>query len=297
MSDTTARISLIVHGGAGDIPPDERPAHRAGLERALEVGWRVLLGGGPALEAVEAAITVLENDPAFDAGVGSVLRLDGTISLDASIMQGQTRAAGAVANVSRVRHPIRLARMVLERTPHVFLVSAGAEALAARHDLEMCDPQVFVVPRELARLRRILDAREAVEGPRGTVGAVAHDARGHVAAGTSTGGAPGSPPGRVGDSPIIGAGTFADSRHGGASCTGQGENIIRVTLAREVVRRLESGSPPREAALWAVDHLRSETGGTGGVICLDRHGAPGAAFNTEWMGSLAREAELPRSRP
>jgi len=292
-------VSLIVHGGAGDIPEEERPAHRSGLACALEAGWRVLINRGSALDAVEAAVQVLEDDPAFDAGVGSVLRLDGSIGLDASIMDGRDRRAGAVAGLSRVRHPITLARCVMERTPHVLLIGAGAEALALREGLELCDPSFFVTPREQARLERILRERSAAgalgqagRGPQGTVGAVARDAEGHLAAATSTGGAPGSLPGRVGDSPMIGAGTYADDRHGGACATGRGENMIRVTLTRELVRALGQGRAPGEAARWACEFLREETGGTGGVICVGPRGGLGTAHSTPWMGSLGREEEL-----
>ncbi len=301
MEKSNAKLSLIVHGGAGDIPEAERPLHRAGLERALEAGWRVLEIGGAALDAVETAVRLLEDDAAFDAGVGSVLRLDGSIAMDASIMEGSARRAGAVAGVRRVRHPISLARAVLERTRHVFMIGEGAERLAGEAGLELVDPDFFVTERERRRLERILESRAATAGggereratPTGTVGAVARDAHGHVAAATSTGGAPGSLPGRVGDSPIIGAGTFADDRCGGVSCTGTGEHIIRTTLARELVRRMELGTPAHDAAAWAMEHLRVETGGTGGVICLDAGGGAGSAFSTAWMGSLSRCSKTP----
>ncbi|MCZ6796221.1 MAG: isoaspartyl peptidase/L-asparaginase family protein [Planctomycetota bacterium] len=290
MPDTPGRITIAVHGGAGRIPEAERPAHRAGLEKSLEEGWRRLRSGESALTAVEAAVRVLEDDPAFDAGVGSVLRTDGRVELDASIMDGESREAGAVAGVRRVPHPITLARHILEKTPHVLVIADGAERLAREADLELCDPRDLVVPREERRLARILERQGAADsvGPAGTVGAVARDRGGHVAAATSTGGAPGSLPGRVGDSPVIGAGTLADDRWGGVSCTGLGENILRVTLAREVVRRLAGGDDAEAAARWATRYLHEETGGTCGVICLDAAGHAGAAYSTHWMGHLAR---------
>jgi len=291
-------MALIVHGGAGEIPEEERPGYMAGLERSIEKGWAVLRSGGPALEAVEAAINVLEDDPIFDAGVGSVLRLDGSVSMDASIMDGATRRAGAVAGLSRVRHPISLARHILEKTPHVFFISQGAEALARAAGLELCDPSFFVVPSEVRRLEKILAGdrghrQETGAGVRGTVGAVARDWVGHISAGTSTGGAPGMPPGRVGDTPIIGAGTFADDRWGGASVTGLGENMIRTTLAREVVRVAGIGVSASAAARWGTEFLRAETGGTCGVICLGSAGEAGAAYSTLWMGSLSRDEPIP----
>jgi beta-aspartyl-peptidase (threonine type) len=314
MPTVHGKMSLIVHGGAGPIPEAERPAHEAGLARALDEGWRVLEGGGGALDAIEAALRILEDDPAFDAGVGSILRLDGKASMDASIMDGSSRDAGAVACVRRVRYPVTLARRVLEKTPYVFLAGPGAEAFAEEEGLELREPAFFAVAREEARLHGILQAPgrrsfaawetggaalPGAAGPArrvfaagGTVGAVARDARGRLAAATSTGGAPGTAPGRIGDTPVIGAGTFADDRSGGVSATGTGENILRVTLARELVRELAAGQSPAAAARWAVDFLRSETGGSGGVICLDRLGNPGAAFNTPWMGSRWRERPL-----
>jgi beta-aspartyl-peptidase (threonine type) len=289
IDDMRGRISLIVHGGAGEIPDAERPDHLRGLEAALTAGWNILASGGAAIDAVVAAIEILEDDPTFDAGRGSVLRLDGSIGMDASIMIGSDRRAGAVAGLRSVRHPIQLARIVLERTPHVLIIGEGAESLARENGLELCDPDFFVVEKERERLERILAARSAsTSGPQGTVGAVALDRRGSLVAGTSTGGAPGAHPGRVGDSPVIGAGTWADERAGGVSCTGRGENMLRTTLARELARELARGVPAPRAARWALDYLRDETGGTGGVICLDRDGLPGAAWSTLWMGTLSR---------
>lgn len=304
MKNPTKKISLIVHGGAGEIPPEERPAHLQGLERAFAAGWNILERGGCALDAVEASVRILEDDPAFDAGVGAVLRLDGSISLDASIMEGTGRRVGAVACLTRVKHPITLARRVFERTTHVLLVGPGAEELARREGLELVDPSSFIVPREVERLRRILAEEESrgsgagggplppTRGPQGTVGAVARDVSGRLAAATSTGGAPGALPGRVGDTPIPGAGTYADDRSGAASATGRGENMIRTTLTRELVRVLGQGMPAPEAARWACDFLRNETGGSCGVICLGPDGTPGAAYNTQWMGTLSREGEV-----
>lgn len=320
----SSRVSLIVHGGAGDIPEDERPLHMAGLRRALDAGWDILQKGGSALDSVIAAIEILEDDPVFDAGRGSVLRLDGSIGMDASIMVGSDRTAGAVACLERVRHPIRLAAIVREKTPHVLLVGRGAEDLARQCGLEMAEPESFITEKERLRLERILAARNvradgearsdssarfhgtsgepnrasdesetnAARGAQGTVGAVARDRSGTIVAGTSTGGAPGCLPGRVGDSPIIGAGTWADDRSGGISCTGRGEYILRATLAREVAREIAKGRSAEEAARWAIEHLRGETGGTCGLIVVDREGRAGSAYSTPFMGSLARSEML-----
>lgn len=302
----SGRIAIVLHGGAGDIPEEERGPQKEGLERALGAGWDILVAGGSALDAVEESIRILEDDPLFDAGVGSVLRLDGSVSMDASIMDGVGLRAGAAAGLSRVRHPISLARHILEATNEVFLIAPGAEALARQAGLELREPEFFVTPRERARLEAILReggrARAgeaspgASPGPCGTVGAVARDSAGRLAAGTSTGGAPGAPPGRVGDTPIIGAGTYCDVRAGGVSCTGRGENMIRTTLAREVVRALERGLSPGEAASWAVEHLAKETQGTCGLICMSHGGECAAAYSTGWMGSVWRVSDAPASR-
>jgi beta-aspartyl-peptidase (threonine type) len=288
------RISLIVHGGAGQIPESERQAHRIGLDAALEAGWRLLARGAPAMDAVEAAVRLLENDPAFNAGIGSVLRLDGSVSLDASIMEGKGRRAGAVAGVSRVPHPVTLARYVLESTPHVFMIGQGAELLASRAGMELCEPARFVTVAERERLEKLLAAAPAARGLErqlhGTVGAAARDREGSLAAATSTGGAFGCLPGRVGDSPIIGAGTFADDRRGAVCSTGVGENILRTLLAREIAGLMEAGREAAEAARLGVELLEAETGGRCGAICVDPHGGLGASYSTPWMGTASRSA-------
>ncbi|MDW8212783.1 MAG: isoaspartyl peptidase/L-asparaginase [Roseiflexaceae bacterium] len=322
-------IALIVHGGAWDIPDDEVEPHLAGCRRALEAGWEALINGATALDAVEAAVRVMEDDPAFDAGVGSVLNRDGLIELDAAIMDGATLRSGAVAAVCGVRNPVTLARRVLD-SEAVLLVGRGAERFADAVGVERCTGEDLVVPRERARweeLRR-LDAFRApdafqrppgeVAGQRGivwggsdretayapslhsavhrlrsghpgdTVGAVALDRYGNLAAATSTGGTPFKLPGRVGDSPLIGAGLYADVQTGGCSSTGWGESIIKVLLAKTATDLLGAGYAPGDAARMAIERLERRVYGLGGVILLDTRGRIGFAFNTPRMAYAYR---------
>jgi beta-aspartyl-peptidase (threonine type) len=293
------RPSLIVHGGAWNIPDSEVEACRAGCRQALEAGWRILERGGAALDAVEAAIVALEDDPTFDAGVGSHLNRDGRAQLDAIVMDGGTLRAGAVAAVERVRNPIRLARKVMEACDHMMLVGAGAEQFAVEHGLALCDPAELVIERE----RRRWEAHQRGECPvcahkpvtaetttqfeqehtLGTVGAVAMDARGNLVSGTSTGGTCCKLPGRVGDSPLIGCGCYADAEAGGVSCTGWGEAIMKIVMAHAAADRLRAGMSAQEASRACVELLARRTQGTGGLVLLDRDGNPGFAFNTPRM--------------
>lgn len=290
--------ALIVHGGAWAIPDAELADHLAGCRRALAAGWRVLEAGGPALDAVEAAVRVMEDDPAFDAGRGSVLNADGVVELDAALMDGRSLRSGAVAAVRRVAAPISLARRVLE-SDTAMLVGDGAERFAQAAGLPLCDPRELVVERELRRweqLRaqggpRVRDAFGDLPQPGDTVGAVALDRGGHLAAGSSTGGTAGKPPGRVGDSPLVGCGLYADDLSGAATCTGWGESIIRVALAKSAADLLGQGLEPQEAARRAVELLARRAQGLGGVILLDRRGRAGLAFNTPRMAYAYRDAD------
>jgi beta-aspartyl-peptidase (threonine type) len=311
--------SLIVHGGAWDIPDDEVEEHQAGCRRALEVGWRVLESGGAALDAVEAAVRALEDAPIFDAGVGSVLNRDGEVELDAALMDGATLRSGAVAAVRRVRNPITLARRVLE-SQVVLLVGRGAERFAEAAGLPFCDMAELIVERERRRWEKLraqedfraqdaFGARQAdrrgwaeaghdqaalnppssiLKHPSDTVGAVALDRYGHLAAGTSTGGTANKLPGRVGDSPLIGAGLYADDASGGCSSTGWGEAIIKVLLAKTATDLIGAGHDPSEAARRAIDVLERRVGGLGGCILLDAQGQVGFAFNTPRMAYAYR---------
>jgi L-asparaginase / beta-aspartyl-peptidase len=265
--------ALIVHGGAG-ADPGGRDELRAGMRLAVEAGWRALGAGGTALDAVEAAVRSLEDHPRFNAGRGSVLTRDGTVETDASIMEGDRLRNGAVAAVSGVRNPITLARRILEDGHHSFFVGPGAAARARALDVPVCDPALLITEHQRQRLA-------AVQA--GTVGAVALDRFGTIAAATSTGGTAGKLPGRVGDSALIGCGTYAESTLGGVSCTGDGEAIIRVTLARRTLEILKSVGDPTQAALVAESVLVEEGRGQGGLILMDWRGRMGWARSTVLM--------------
>jgi beta-aspartyl-peptidase (threonine type) len=276
--DGVARVpALIVHGGAAADPAEGRDELRAGVRAAVLAGWRVLADDGRALDAVEAAVRELEDHPRFNAGHGSVLTAAGTVEMDASLMEGDRLNCGAVAGVSRVAHPITLARRVLDDGQHVLLIGDGAHAFAQSVGVPACDPATLVTDRQ----RRRLAAH--VPDSCGTVGAVALDRHGTVAAATSTGGMVGKRPGRVGDSALIGCGTYADSTLGGVSCTGSGEAIIRVVLARRALDYLKEADDPDYAAKVAVDLLVEEGRGEGGLILVDWRGRVGYAHSTPLM--------------
>jgi len=313
--------SLIVHGGAWSIPDEAVADCREGCRKALEAGWEILARGGAALDAVEAAIVTLEDDPTFDAGIGSHLDRDGRVELDAILMDGVTLKAGAVAAVERVRNPIRLARKVLESCEHMMLVGAGAEQFAVEQGLTLCRPEELVTERERSAWRQCRESNHSAEfhlaHRHGTVGAVAMDRRGGLVAGTSTGGTCCKRPGRVGDSPLIGCGCYADAEAGGVSCTGWGEAIMKIVMAKTAADFLRpplvgarhgsaplttgavpglsqnAASPsPQDAANAAVRLLGERAHGTGGLILLDREGRPGVAFNTSRMAYAYMSAAL-----
>ena len=286
--------SLIVHGGAWDIPDEAVRACQEGCRAALEAGWRTLCAGGSALEAVEAAVVALEDDPVFDAGYGSHLNADGMVECDAIVMDGGTLRAGAAAGLKRVRNPIRLARRIWEACPHMMLVAEGAERFAERSGLALCDPAELVSEAERQAFLRCSQDTHAARHHRGheqgTVGAVAMDRDGRLFAATSTGGTCCKLPGRVGDSPLIGCGCYADAEAGAVSSTGYGEAIMKVVLAKaavEFLRRVPPGeaaaAQAQQAAKDAVELLARRGGGTGGLILLDRDGRPAWAFNTPRM--------------
>ncbi|HME12797.1 MAG TPA: isoaspartyl peptidase/L-asparaginase [Candidatus Acidoferrum sp.] len=291
--------ALIVHGGAWDIPDEAVEACVAGCKRALTAGWTVLAGGGAALDAVEAAIVVLEDDPVFDAGYGSHLNRDGQVECDAIVMDGQTLRAGAAATLHHVKNPIRAARAILERCPHMMMVAEGAECFARENGVSLCKAEELVSEAEWEAWLKCRKDSHAAEHHRGheqgTVGAVAIDREGRLFAATSTGGTCCKLPGRVGDSPLIGCGCYADEEAGGVSCTGYGEAIMKVVMAKSATdflrvnasRANEAGdsnaSGAMQAAKKAVELLAARTKGTGGLILLDREGNPGFAFNTPRM--------------
>jgi beta-aspartyl-peptidase (threonine type) len=283
---------IIVHGGAWKIPEDTHADHIGGTHIAAETGWRILAAGGSAIDAVEETITVMENDPTFDAGVGSVLNRAGGIEMDAIIMDGQTLAMGAVAAVRGITNPIRLARLISKDTDHSLLVGEGARRFAELKGMRLCAEAELTVPREIERFRqlqRMPDYHLADgftpdrPGPQGTVGAVAIDANGNVAAATSTGGAPYKMPGRVGDSPLVGAGAYADNQTGAASSTGHGESIMRVVLAKTATDAIVRGMSAQQAADYAVKYMFERVGGYGGIILVDYRGELAFSYNTPHM--------------
>lgn len=291
------RIVLAVHGGAGTMPRADTSAAqeaglRADLERALKAGHAVIARGGGALDAATAAVLVLEDSPLFNAGRGAVLNAEGVAELDAAVMEGHTRRAGAVAGLTRVRNPILLSRKVMEESPHVMLVGAGAEAFAESVGLRLVDPGYFVTPRrraelEAAKARERAAADAAWRRSRfhiGTVGAVALDRDGHLAAATSTGGRTNKRWGRVGDVPVIGAGTWADANCA-VSATGWGEYFIRVGVAHSICARVAFKGESVAAAAQAVLDEVAGLGGDGGVIVLDAAGNATLPYNT---GGMAR---------
>jgi beta-aspartyl-peptidase (threonine type) len=347
---TTSAIhtpTLLVHGGAWAIPPDEASAHEAGVRSALETGYSVLSLGGSALDAVEAAVTVLEDDPAFDAGRGSFLTSDGRVQLDALLMDGGRMKAGGVACVEHLRNPIQAARLILEQSPHIYLVGPDAEQFVRAHGMTLIENSELVLDRERERLTQIQarqaasHADEAVSGPESpshpvlhndkspetavkktsaeaamkgtgfspykkpakqagalapdgkesylgndshdTVGAVALDFRGNLAAATSTGGTLNKTPGRVGDSSLIGCGCYADNLSAAVSLTGWGEPIMKLVLGKWATDRVASGTAPELAAQEAISYLYNRLGGHGGIILLGPDGRFGLAHNTPAM--------------
>jgi len=280
-----ARPGILVHGGAWATPEGELEAHRIGVHRASMIGFEILLTGGSALDAVQKVVEFLESDSTFNAGRGSVLNARGEVELDAAIMEGSELKAGSVACVSRILHPVALAREILERSPHVMLSGEGALEFARSRGIPICAPEELIVERErerYLRARRIAAASPA-SPPSETVGAVACDSQGRVAAASSTGGTFLKLPGRIGDSPVIGAGLFADDRKGAAASTGLGEAILRTVMAYRAVEAMTTGIGPSEAAQQTIRTLESRTGGQGGIILVDAKGELGYAFNTPHM--------------
>lgn len=277
-------MACIVHGGAGNIPQEAWEPHLIGCRRAVQAGWSVLGGGGHAIDAVQAAIITLEDDPTFDAGIGSVLNRDGVVELDAGMIEGEHLNMGACAGVTRVKNPILLARAILE-SENTFMVANGAERFAAAHGLEMIAPELFITEQELRRWQEYKihppPTQELFQG--GTVGCVAVDSYGCVCAGTSTGGRDFKMPGRVGDSPLIGCGYYADNRGGGASTTGWGEGITRLVLCKWVVDELARGRDAAIVAHEAVQLLQERVNGAGGVIIAESSGRVADWHNTRAM--------------
>src|SRR5258705_3489837 len=296
----TKKIGLAIHGGDGtiersEIPPEKEREYRAGLERALTAGYAILKRGGSSLDATEAAVRVLEDDPHFNAGKCSVFTSAGTNEMDAAITDGKTLAAGAVAALKHVKNPISLARLVMEKSGHVMMDGEGAEAFAKENGIELVDQKYFFTQERWDALQKIKAAQKKRMGGagkafiitdqdrHGTVGAVARDKNGNLAAATSTGGTTNKRPGRVGDSPAIGAGTYANNATCAVSATGDGEYFIRATVGHDVSALMEyRGMSLAEAAQTVLDKV-AKLGGTGGLIAIDRPGNFALPFNTSGM--------------
>ncbi|MGB8985113.1 MAG: isoaspartyl peptidase/L-asparaginase [Candidatus Sulfotelmatobacter sp.] len=286
---------LVIHGGAWAIPSDMVEAHLHGVRNALAAGWRVLERGGPALDAVEEAVVIMEDDETFDAGRGSFLNRDGKVQLDALIMDGATLRAGGVGCVERLRNPVRAARKILSESPHVYFVAEGAERFAAEHGIQLCSNEDLIIPREVERLRKYQQEAAGHESTddgndlfapsisHDTVGAVALDRNGNIAAATSTGGTLNKAPGRLGDSSLIGCGCYADNLSAAASTTGWGEPIMKLVLAKWTADRVLAGNLPEWAAQEAMNYLQQRLNGHGGIIVLNAQGQFGIAHNTPRM--------------
>ena len=292
-------IAIIVHGGAGTITPDRFEVVQAGCKEAAAIGWRVLQEGGTALDAVEAAVRALEDNPSFNAGTGACLTTDGNIELDAGMMEGQALRAGAVGCVELIKNPISLARKVLG-SPHTLLIGKGAQTFAQEQGISLCTLDDLLTERQYNRwkdsqsaskeeadgepsyFRREVNTLAAREEKHGTVGAVALDATDVLAAATSTGGFPNKYPGRVGDSPLVGCGFYADE-NAAISCTGHGEDFIRLLIAKRAADFVACGISAQDAAEATITMLGDKAEGTGGLIVVDRLGNVGHAWNSKNM--------------
>ena len=312
MTTQAKPVAIVIHAGAGRIDrdsftPERERLYHATLEQSLRAGHAIVKGGGSALDAVEAAIVIMEDAPVFNAGKGAVFTAEGKNELDASIMDGRALQAGAVGGVTTVKNPIRASRAVMEKSPHVLFTNRGAEKFASDNGLEMVDPKYFFTERRWKQIQTWLKQQEDKANPRAaaepdrhadyfsTVGCVALDAKGNIAAGTSTGGMTGKRFGRIGDSPIIGAGTYADNRTAGISCTGHGEYFIRHAVAHDISARIAYKKESlAKAARDVVQTVLKQAGGSGGIIGLDAQGNVVMEFNTNAMtrGSIGPDGIL-----
>jgi beta-aspartyl-peptidase (threonine type) len=280
------KYGLVIHGGAGTIlkknmSPEKEAAYTEKLNEALSAGYKILDYGGTSLDAVNAVINIMEDSPLFNAGKGAVLTEKGEAELDASIMEGKSLAAGAVAGVKHIKNPINLARVVMEKSPHVMMIGDGAEEFAKQNNYELVDNKYFITEE---RWRQYLKMKEAQDQKHGTVGCVALDKTGNLAAGTSTGGMMMKKFGRVGDSPIIGAGTYANNNTCAVSATGHGEYFIRLGVAKDISALMEYKNYSLQQAADEVINVKlTKLGGTGGLIAIDKNGNVAMPFNTEGM--------------
>ncbi len=290
------RWAIAIHGGAGVIPKtmeeDQKQAYFDGLNEALTLGRELLEGGAPGLDVVEQVVRLMEDNPLFNAGKGAVFTHEGTNELDAAIMDGRDLGCGAVSGLTTVKNPISVARLVMERSPHIFFVGSGAESFADEMGVERVKPEYYFTERRWGQLQRRLEQEKAAEEPgeKGTVGCVVLDREGNLAAGTSTGGLTNKRFGRVGDVPVIGAGTYANNRTVAVSCTGKGEQFIRNNVAHDVSALVEYRGLSLQEAAEAVIHGKLDKG-DGGLIAVDKDGAVAMVFNSPGMFRGAADAD------
>jgi len=288
-------LAIIVHGGAKEMTPEELEPHRVGCRKAADAGWAVLERGGTAVEAVEEAIRVMETDPVFNAGYGGELNADGEVQMDAAIMDGDSLDAGAVGFIQGVWHPISVARKVLENQ-EVFLTGDGARRFAEEQGAELCGKEELITEERYQKWKAQQEEKQNVPMENNTVGCVALDRSGNVAAGASTGGTGGNRRGRIGDTPQIGCGVYADNERGGCSMTGDGESIARVVLAKATIDQLARQRSPEEVTAASIQLLERRTGGDGGCIAIDRQGRLGWAHNSGNMAVAYRTPAMDRAR-
>jgi beta-aspartyl-peptidase (threonine type) len=293
-------FTIIVHGGAWNIPKSEHNNHLRGVETAILIGVELLKSGAHAIITVLETVKQLERDPTFDAGCGSFLNRDGEVEMDAIIMDGKDLSTGAVAAIQNVSHPVHVANLVRLQTEHILLAGNGATRFAHDAGIDFYPTEKLLVGRELERYKELIKrkrfrTREFFEDGSGrdTVGAVVRDSLGNIAVATSTGGTPNKLPGRVGDTPIIGAGAYADNLMGGSSSTGWGESLMKVLLAKSVVDQMSRGCDAQKAVDEGIDFLEKRVDGRGGIICLDTSGNAAYAYNTPYMArAIASQSGL-----
>ena len=284
-------LAIIVHGGAKTIPPEQREAHRRGCLAAVRAGWAILQEGGSSLDAVEAAIRVLEDDPTFNAGLGSELNADGQVQMDAGLMEGAQLQAGAVGGIMGVRNPVSVARRLIDEKP-ILVVGEAARRYAGERGLELCDPEALITEEKRQSWKEQQEGPEPPAPRNDTVGCVALDSRGNLAAGASTGGLGNHLPGRVGDSALVGCGFYADNQAGGCSMTGEGEEIARVGLARTMVDLMRQSCPAEAAAREGLKILEQRVQGEAGAILIEPEGRIGWAHNSENMAVAYFSSEM-----
>ncbi|XP_065331772.1 isoaspartyl peptidase/L-asparaginase [Cloeon dipterum] len=286
--------ALVLHGGAGDVDDERAQAKLIGVQVAAREGWRILnMQEGSALDAVEAAVRVMEDDPNFNAGTGSVLNFDGDVEMDALVMEGHKLEAGAVACLRDIKNPVSVARLVMEKSEHILIAGQGANRFAEAHGVARLQPEELVTKYEIKCLEDFKNGRKGKPPGVGTVGAVAVDRKGRVAVALSTGGTCGKTPGRVGDTPLVGCGGYCDEAVGAVASTGHGESITKACLASSIFNLMKQGTSIQNAADESCEFLTSRTGGTAGAIAVSKNGETAVAHTTDKMSwAIVSDGEL-----